>query len=121
MGWTAGRGRLPVVHLQECGQYCTRPGNRCARLLQLEEEQRKVREEQQQHQEQLANFLTQFQEEVQKVESLQQQRVQDNAATLQGDLGGVEEPRSLKLLVLPSFSGADPVPKDKASCEQWVW
>ena len=31
-----------------------------ARLLQLEEEQRKVREEQRQHQEQLAKFLTQF-------------------------------------------------------------
>ena len=38
--------------------------NGWARLLQLKEEQRKVREEQQQHQEQLAKFLTQFQEEV---------------------------------------------------------
>ena len=95
--------------------------NGCARLLQLEEEQRKVREEQQQHQEQLAKFLTQFQEEVCKVESLQQQRVQDDAATLQGAVGGLEEPRSLKPPVLPPFSGADPVPKDEASCKQWVW
>ena len=43
--------------------------NGWARLLQLEEEQRKVRKEQRQHQEQLAKFLTQFQEEVHKVES----------------------------------------------------
>ena len=69
----------------------------------------------------MAKFLTQFQEEVCKVESLQQQRVQDDAATLQGAVGGLEEPRSLKPLVLPLFSGADPVPKDEASCEQWVW
>ena len=47
-------------------QDCT---NGHVRLLQLKEEQRKVREEQQQHQEQLAKFLTQFQEEVHKVES----------------------------------------------------
>ena len=38
--------------------------NGCARLQQLEDEQRWVREEQRQHQEQLAKFLTQFQEEV---------------------------------------------------------
>ena len=92
-----------------------------ARLLQLEEEQRKVREEQQQQQEQLAKFLTQFQEEVHKVESLQQQRAQGDTATLQGVVGGLEEPRSLKPPILPPFSGADPVPKDEASCEQWVW
>ena len=91
------------------------------RLLQLEEEQRKVREEQRQHQEQVAKFLTQFQEEVWKVESLQQQRVQSDATVLQGVTGGLEEPRSLKPLILPPFSGADPVPKDEASCEQWVW
>ena len=91
------------------------------RLLQLKEEQRKVREEQRQHQEQLAKFLTQFQEEVWKVESLQQQRVQSDATTLQGVVGGLEEPRSLKPPILPPFSGADPVPKDEVSCEQWVW
>ena len=91
------------------------------RLLQLEEEQRKVREEQRQHQEQLAEFLTQFQEEVRKVESLQQQRVQSNATAPQGAVGGLEEPRSLKPLILLAFSGADPVPKDEASCKQWVW
>ena len=95
--------------------------NKWARLLQLEEEQRKVREEQRQHQEQLARFLTQFQEEVQKVESLQQQRVQGDTTTLQGAVGGLEEPRSLKPPILPPFSGVDPVPKDEASCEQWVW
>ena len=92
-----------------------------ARLLQLKEEQRKVRGEQRQHQEQLAKFLTQFQEEVRKVESLQQQRVQSNVTTSQGVTGGLEEPRSLKPPILPPFSGADPLPKDEASCEQWVW
>ena len=91
------------------------------RLLLLEEEQRKVREEQRQHQEQLAKFLTQFQEEARKVESLQQQRVQGDATALQGVVGGLEEPRSLKPPILPPFSGVDPVPKDEASCEQWVW
>ena len=69
----------------------------------------------------MAKFLTQFQEEVRKVESLQQQRAQDDNATLQGAVGGLEQPRSLKLLILPPFSGVDPVPKDEASCEQWVW
>ena len=92
-----------------------------ARLLQLEEEQRKVTEEQRQHQEQLAKFLTQFQEEVCKVESPQQQRAQGDTTTLQGVVGGLEEPRSLKPLILPPISGVDPVPKDEASCEQWVW
>ena len=61
--------------------------NGCARLQQLEDEQRRVREEQQQHQEQLAKFLTQFQEEVQKVEKLQQYRTQEESI-LQGAVGG---------------------------------
>ena len=107
--------RRSVVNVVQDGE------NGRVRLLQLEEEQRKVREEQRQHQEQLAKFLTQFQEEVWKVESLQQQRVQSDATALQGVVGGLEEPRSLKPPILPPFSGADPVPKDEASCEQWVW
>ena len=36
-------------------------------------------------------------------------------------MGGVDEPKSFKPPALPLFSGADPVPKDEASCEQWVW
>ena len=80
-----------------------------------------MREEQRQQQEQLAKFLTQFQEEVRKVDSLQQKRAQEDTATLQEAVGGLEEPRSWKPPVLPPFSGADPVPKDEASCEQWVW
>ena len=31
------------------------------------------------------------------------------------------DPKSLKPPSLPPFSGAEPVPKDEASCEQWVW
>ena len=92
-----------------------------ARLQQLEDEQRRVREEQRQHQEQLATFLMQFQEEVQKVEKLQQNRMQEESISLQGAVGGMEEPRSIKPPILPLFSGSDPVPKDEASCKQWVW
>ena len=33
----------------------------------------------------------------------------------------MEEPKSIKPLILPPFSGANPVLKDEASCEQWVW
>ena len=95
--------------------------NGCARLQQLEEEQRRVREEQWQHQEQLATFLVQFQEEVRNVEKLQQSRTQEESISLQGAVEGVEEPRSIKPLIWPPFSGSDPVPKDEASCEQWVW
>ena len=75
-----------------------------ARLQQLEDEQRTVREEQQQHQEQLARFLTQFQEEVRKVERLQQSKTQEEPAVLQGAVGELEEPKSIKQLVLPLFS-----------------
>ena len=38
-----------------------------------------------------------------------------------GAVGGTPEPKNLKPLTLLSFSGSDPVPKDEASCEQWVW
>ena len=96
-------------------------GNGRVRSQQLEDEQRRVREEQRQHQEQLATFLTQFQEEVQKVEKLQQSRTQKESIILQGAVGGMEEPRSIKPPILPPFSGSDPVPKDEVSCEQWVW
>ena len=92
-----------------------------ARLQQLEEEQRRVRKEQRQHQEQLVTFLVQFQEEVRKVEKLQQSRTQEESISLQGAVGGMEEPRSIKPPILPPFSGSDPVPKDEASCKQWVW
>ena len=33
----------------------------------------------------------------------------------------MEEPKSFKPPTLPPFSGADPISKDEASCEQWVW
>ena len=55
------------------------------------------------------------------MENLQQNRVLEDTAILQGAVGGVEEPRSLKPPMLPPFSRADSVPKDEASCEQWVW
>ena len=94
--------------------------NGCAHLQQLEDEQHCVRGEQQQHQEQLAKFLVQFQEEVHKIEKLQQAQISEDQMTL-GAVGGVEEPKSFKPPMLPPFSGADPMPKDEASCEQWVW
>ena len=95
--------------------------NGCARLQQLEDEQRRVREEQRQHQEQLATFLMQFQEEIWKVERLQQSRTPEESISPQGAVGGMEESRSIKPPILPPFSGSDPVPKDEASCKQWVW
>ena len=66
-------------------------------------------------------FLVQFLEEVRKVERLQQSRTQEESITLQGAVGGMEEPRSIKPQILPPFSRSDPVPKDEASCKQWVW
>ena len=75
----------------------------------MEDEQHHAREEQQQHQEQLV-----------KIEKLQQNQVVEDQMTL-GAVGGVKEPKSLKLPTLPPFSRADPMPKDEASCEQWVW
>ena len=61
----------------------------------------------------------QFQEEVKKVEKLQQPPKEE--AKEIGAWGGPREPKSVKPPLLPPFSGADPVPKDEASCEQWVW
>ena len=63
----------------------------------------------------------QFQEEVQKVERLQQSRTQEESISLQGAVGGMGEPRSVKLSILLPFSGSDPMPKDETSCKQWVW
>ena len=51
---------------------------------------------------------------------LKQNRTQEESISLQGAVGGMEEPRSIKPLILPPFSGSDPVPKDEAFCEQWV-
>ena len=62
-----------------------------------------------------------FQEEVRKVERLQQSRTEEVSISLQGAVGGMEEPRSIKPPILPPFSGSDPVPKDETSCKQWVW
>ena len=60
-----------------------------------------------------------FQEEVKKIEKFQQNQTDDDQMTL--GVGGMEEPKSFKPPTLPSFSGADPAPKDEASCEQWIW
>ena len=86
----------------------------------MEDKQRCVREEQQQHQEQLAKFLVQFQEEVHKIEKLQQNQAGEDQMTL-GAVGGMEEPKSFKPPTLPPLSGANPMLKDEVSCEQWVW
>ena len=105
--------RRSIINVvQEC-----KNGHAC--LQQLEDEQYRVREEQQQHQEQLAKFLVQFQEEVRNIEKLQQNQTNDDQMTL--GAVGVEEHKSFKPPTLPPFSGADPIPKDEASCEQWVW
>ena len=101
---------INVVHERETG---------CAQLQQLEEEQC---QEQQHHQEQLAKFLVQFQEEVKKIEKIQLiQTTETEKTTMMGAVGGTPEPKSFKPPTLSPFSRSDPVPKDEASCEQWVW
>ena len=89
------------VHEQENGR---------ARLQQLEEEQKRVRDEQQHHHEQLEKFLMQFKEEVKKVEKLQQPPKEEAEGI--GAWGGPREPKSVKPPSLPPFSRPDPVPKD---------
>ena len=92
------------------------------RLQQLEEEQQRVRAEQREHQAQLAQFLTQFREEVGKVEEMQKAyAIAPPSSTLVGVAANNPDPKSLKPPSLPPFLGTEPVPKDEASCEQWVW
>ena len=92
------------------------------RLQQLKEEQQRVRAEQREHQAQLTQFLTQFQEEVGKVEEMQKAYfIASPSSTLGGAAANNSDPKSLKPPSLPPFSGAEPVPKDEASCKQWVW
>ena len=88
-------------------------------MQQLEEEQKRVRDEQQHHHEQLEKFLMQFKEEVKKVVKLQQPPKVEAEGI--GAWRGPRELKSVKPPLLPPFSRADPVLKDEASCEQWVW
>ena len=43
------------------------------------------------------------------------------SSILEGAAANNPNPKSLKPPSLPPFSGVEPVPKDEASCEQWVW
>ena len=43
------------------------------------------------------------------------------SSTLVGAAANNPDPKSLKPPSLPPFLGAEPVPKDEASCKQWVW
>ena len=57
-----------------------------------------------------------------KVEEMQKAYViAPPSSTLVGAAANNPDPKSLKPPSLPPFSGAEPVPKDEASCEQWVW
>ena len=57
-----------------------------------------------------------------KVEEMQKAYViTPPSSTLVGAVANSPDPKSLKPPSLPPFSGAEPVPKDEASCEQWVW
>ena len=57
-----------------------------------------------------------------KVEEMQKSYViAPPSSTLVGAAANNPDPKSLKPPSLPPFSGAEPVPKDEASCEQWVW
>ena len=90
-------------------------------MFQLEEAQQWVYHEQQRQQRQMEQFLQQFQNEVRKVEELQKVNQNTTQTIVREVPKTTQEPRSIKPPTLPPFLGADPVPKDEASCEQWVW
>ena len=57
-----------------------------------------------------------------KVEEMQKAYViAPPSSTLVEAAANSPDPKSLKLPSLPPFSGTEPVLKDEASCEQWVW
>ena len=57
-----------------------------------------------------------------KVEEMQKAYViAPPSSTLVGATANNPNHKSLKPPSLPPFSRAEPVPKDEASCEQWVW
>ena len=110
-----------------------------ARLAKLErdqhrvqEEQERVRQEQATHTAHLEQVLAHFGQEVQKVEELQKNALAAAAAAATASAHLVTAPQSVtsvsgshastkinKPPVLPHFLGADPVPKDEGSYEQW--
>ena len=110
-----------------------------ARLVELEkdqcrvqEEQEKVRQEQAAHTAHLEQVLAHFGEEVQKLQELQKNAIAMAAAAAAASVHLVTAPQSVTSVMgshvstkinkppfLPHFSGADPVPKDEGSYEQW--
>ena len=110
-----------------------------ARLAELEKDQHRVQEEQEwvrqeqaTHAAHLEQVLACFGQEVQKVEELQKNALVVAAAAATASAHLVTAPESAtsvsgshastkinKPPVLPHFSGADPVPKDEGSYEQW--
>ena len=110
-----------------------------ARLAKLERDQHRVQEEQEQvrqeqaiHTAHLEQVLACFEQEVQKVEELQKNTLAAAATAATASTHLVTAPQSVtsvsgyhastkinKPSVLPHFSGADPIPKDEGSYEQW--
>ena len=110
-----------------------------ARLAKLEKDQHRVQEEQEwvrqeqaTHTAHLEQVLAHFRQEVQKVEELQKNALVAAAAAATASAHVVTAPQLVtsvsgshastkinKPPVLPHFSGADPVPKDEGSYEQW--
>ena len=112
-----GRARLAELEKDQC---------------RVQEEQERVRQEQAAHAAHLEQVLACFGQEVQKVEELQKNAIMVavTAATTSAHL--VTAPPSATLVtgphvstkiskppVLPHFSGADPMPRDEGSYEQW--
>ena len=98
----------------------------------VQEEQERVRQEQAAHTAHLEEVLACFGQEVQKVEDLQNNAIMAAAAAAEASVHLVTVPPSTtsvtglhvstkinKPPVLPHFSGADAVPKDEGSYEQW--
>ena len=91
-----------------------------------------MRQEQAAHAAHLEQVLAHFGQEVQKVEELQKNAIVVAAAAATTSAHLVTAPQSVTLVagppvstkinkspVLPHFLGADPVPKDEGSYEQW--
>ena len=112
-----GRARLAELEKDQC---------------RVQEEQEKVRQEQAAHTAHLEQVLAHFGQEVQEVEDLQKNAIMAASAAATATAHLVTAPHSVtsvrgshvstkinKPPVLPHFLGANPVPKDEGSYEQW--
>ena len=84
------------------------------RLLQIEMDKKKLAKETEEKEERLEELLRRFGQEVEKVEQLQKQCSPRKEMSPREHVGELLRPPNL-----PFFSGAEPVPKDEGSYQQW--